>query len=207
MDDRVYTPNSHKYKEKQKTEQAREKRVEKVVHGAVKTKKKSGVSKFADTFIAEDVGNVKSYVLTDILIPAIKNTILDIITDSANMIFGGSARRKSNMPASRVSYGSFFNDPRSTSRRLEERTVKPRYSYDQFTFDYRDDAMEVLSTLREALDMYGQVTVADFYDAIGVTGEFTDNNYGWIDLSTAEVLRARGGGYLIKLPRALPIEK
>ena len=206
MEDRVYTPNSHKYKERQKQESTREKRVEKVVHGSVKAKKRNSVSKFADAFISDDVGNVKSYVVTDILIPAIKNTILDIITDSANMIFGGSARRKSNTPASRVSYGSFFNDSRSSSRRFEERSAKPRYSYDQFTFDHRNDAMDVLSTLREALDLYGQVTVADFYDAIGVTGEFTDNEYGWINLSTAEVIRTREG-YVIKLPRALPIEK
>ncbi len=206
MENRVYTPNSHKYKESQKNKQEHEKRVEKVVQGPVKTKKKSGVSKFAEVFISEDVTNVKSYVVTDILIPAIKNTILDIITDSANMIFGGSTRRKSNMPASRVSYGSFFNDARNATRRIDDRISKPRYTYDQYSFDHRNDAMEVLSTLREALDMYGQVTVADFYDAIGVTGEFTDNNYGWIDLSSADILRTREG-YIIKFPRALPIEK
>lgn len=206
MENREYTPNSHKYKEKIKKEPIHEKRVEKVVKGGVKTKKKSSVTKFAETFISEDVGNVKQYVIADIIIPAIKNAILDTITDSANMIFGG-ARRRSNTPASRVSYGSFYNDPRQSQRRLEERTIKPRYTYDQYTFDYRNDAMDVLSTLREALDMYGQVTVADFYDAIGVTGEFTDNDYGWINLSTAEVVRAMGGGYIIKFPRALPIEK
>lgn len=207
MDDRVYTPNSHKYKEKMKNEAAsREKRTEKVVHGSVTQKKKSGVAKFAETFISEDISNVKSYVITDIIIPAIKNAILDTITDSANMIFGGSTRRKSNTPGSRVSYGSFFSDPRQSSRRIEDRTIKPRYSYDQFTFDHRNDAMEVLSTLEEMIDRYGYARVADFYDAIGVTGEFTDNDYGWMNLSTTEISRTRDG-YVIRFPRAVPIEK
>jgi len=205
MENRVYTPNSHKYKERQQKEQKEEKKISKVVHGTVKTKKKSGMSKFADVFISEDADSVKQYVLVDILIPAIKNTILDIITDSANMIFGGSARRKGNTPASRVSYGGFYNNPRPASRR-DERTIKPRYSYDELYFETRNDAMDVLGCLEEALDRYGQVTVADLYDAAGLTGEFTDNDYGWISLSTADIVRTRQG-YIIKLPRPLPIEK
>lgn len=205
MENRVYTPNSNKYKEQQREAAKNEKKINKVVKGAVKVKKKSGVSKLTDVFISEDVSNVKSYVLSDVVIPAIKNLILDVITDSANMIFGGSARRKSNLPASKVSYGSFFNSSRN-DRRAAEHSIKPRYSYDTITFDTRNDAMEVLSVLEDALDRYGQVTVADFYDAVGITGEYTDHDYGWINLSTADVERTREG-YVIRLPRALPIDK
>ena len=49
-------PNSHKYKEEQKKKAAEgEKRVEKVVKGQVKTKKKGELSKFAEIFISEDI--------------------------------------------------------------------------------------------------------------------------------------------------------
>ena len=60
--DMDYKPNSHKYKEEQKNLPAERKKVEKVVTGKVKTKKKSEASKLKDVFISEDVSNVKSYI-------------------------------------------------------------------------------------------------------------------------------------------------
>ena len=70
-----YKPNSHKSKEEQKN-LVPEKRVEKVISGTVKSKKKSEMQKFADVFISEDVNNVKSYIVMDVLVPAIKKAIL-----------------------------------------------------------------------------------------------------------------------------------
>ena len=51
-----YKPNSHKSKETQ--EAIAEKKVEKVVTGAVKVKKKNGFEKLAGTFVPDDVDNV-----------------------------------------------------------------------------------------------------------------------------------------------------
>ena len=58
----------------------------------------------------------------------------------------------------------------------------------------------------ELIDQYGMVSVGDLYDLVGVTGQYTDNNYGWTDLRTASVVRTRDG-YMIKLPRALALPK
>ena len=58
----------------------------------------------------------------------------------------------------------------------------------------------------ELIDAYGFVTVADLYDLVGVTGNYTDNKYGWTSIRNAEPVRARGGGYILKLPRAIPID-
>ena len=52
-----YRANSHKAKAEAK--EAAEKKVDKVVTGNVKRKKKSEVSKFKDVFISEDVSNVR----------------------------------------------------------------------------------------------------------------------------------------------------
>ena len=57
----LYTPNSHKYKAEQK-QTAEEKKIEKVVSGTVKTKKKSEIKKLTDVFVSEDASNVKSYI-------------------------------------------------------------------------------------------------------------------------------------------------
>jgi hypothetical protein len=48
------------------------------------------------------------------------------------------------------------------------------------------------------------VSVADLYDLVGVTGNYTDNKYGWTDIRSASVIRVRDG-YMLKLPKALPL--
>ena len=59
-----YKPNSHKSKEEQRESDALpEKKVGKVITGSAKSKKKGEMQKFADVFISEDVGNVKSYII------------------------------------------------------------------------------------------------------------------------------------------------
>lgn len=63
--------NSHRSKELA-AKNAQHKKVEKIVKGKVKTKKKSEISKFKDVFISEDAKDVKSYIIMDVLIPAAK---------------------------------------------------------------------------------------------------------------------------------------
>jgi hypothetical protein len=54
------------------------------------------------------------------------------------------------------------------------------------------------------IDTYGIVSVADFYDLVGITGNYTDNKYGWNNIHSASIVRVREG-YMIKLPRALAL--
>ena len=55
------------------------------------------------------------------------------------------------------------------------------------------------------MDEYNIVRVADLYDLVGVTGNFTDNNYGWTNIRNAKIVRVHDG-YKIDMPRALPIK-
>jgi hypothetical protein len=50
--------------------------------------------------------------------------------------------------------------------------------------------------------MYDRVSIADYYDLIGVDAQHTDHNYGWtIDsITRAMIVPVRGGGYIIKFP-------
>ena len=50
-----YKPNSHKSREEQQTAKASEKKVEKVVSGSVKARKKSELQKIADVFIIDRI--------------------------------------------------------------------------------------------------------------------------------------------------------
>jgi len=198
-----YKPNSHKSKEER--DLLSEKKVEKIVSGFVKSKKKNDIQKFADVFISEDVGNVKSYILLDVLVPAIKKAISDIVTNGIDMIlYGETGKTKKNSTASKVSYRSFYEKENEPKRSYGSSTLKSGYSYDDIILDNRGEAEEVLSRMEELVSMYGIVSVADLYDLVGITGNYTDNKYGWTDVNSASVVRVRDG-YFIKLPKALPL--
>ena len=203
-DELKYQPNSHKFKEEKKSVDKADKKVEKVIKGTAKVKKKSELGKFKDIFISDDAKNVKQYVFLDVLVPAIKKAVSDIVTDGISMIlYGETGHGKKSSTASRVSYRSYYDDRRDDRRYSENRT-RTGYSYDDIILDSRGEAEEVLSRMDELIDTYSMVSVADLYDLIGVTGNYTDNKYGWTNIRNAEVVRVREG-YLLKLPKALPI--
>ena len=201
-----FKPNSHRYKEEQKEAAAeRKKKVEKVVTGTVKVKKKNELRKLSDIFISEDAANVKSYVFMDVLVPAIKKAISDIVTDGIDMIlYGGSGRskkRSSGSGASYVSYNRYADRDRRDERYRDTNLgVTSRYSFNDITLDNKGEAEDVLDRMFELIDAYGMVTVADLYDLLGITGNYTDNKYGWTNLRSAEVIRVRDG-YMLKLPK------
>ena len=193
-----YKSNSHKSKEVDER-----KKVGKVVKGKVKTKKKSGITKFTDVFISEDVSSVKSYIIGEVLIPAMKKALSDIVTNGIDMIlYGESGVSKRKTPGSRISYTNCYD--RRDRDRYDDRRVRTGYDFDDIILDSRGEAEDVLSRMDELIDNYGIVSVADFYDLCGITGSYTDNKYGWTDIRSAQVVRVRDG-YKIKLPRALPL--
>lgn len=200
-----YKPNSHKSREVQKDKPVEErKKVDKVVTGIVKTKKKSEIRKFTDVFISEDISNVKSYLLTDVLVPAIKKLVIDTVTDGINMILnGGTGRGHRGTNASYVSYRQ-YSDQRDSNRHGNESRGRSGYNYDDIILESRGEAEDVLSRMDELIDMYGTVSVADMYDLVGKTCNYTDNKYGWTNIRNAEPVRVRDG-YMLKLPKALPI--
>lgn len=209
MDEHDYKPNSHKYKEARANEEVKEEgrqKVEKIVNGRVKTKKKNEITKFKDIFIAEDVSNVKSYILMDVLVPAVKKAVSDIVTNGIDMIlYGGNGRRGSDrFGASKVSYQRYY-DRGDDRRAVSDQRTRTGYSYDDIILDTRGEAEEVLARMDELIETYGIVSVADLYDLVGVTGNYTDNKYGWTNIRNAEPVRMRDGGYMLKLPKALPI--
>lgn len=189
-------PNSHKFKEEQAAAATEKKKVEKVVTGAVRTKKKSGFSKFFGGFISEDAPNAKTYIFEDVIIPMIKKGIVDFV----DIIVNGRKTRNGKSGGVKVSYRSFYDDPRDST------PVRTTYNYDEVILDSRGEAEEVLCQMNDLIDTYGVVSVADLYDLVGITGDYTANKYGWTNIRNAEAVPVRGGGWLLKMPKALPLK-
>lgn len=180
------------------------KKVEKVIKGVVVQKKRSLGKRFMETFIGDDINNVGSYILHDVLIPAAKSTISDMVQGGIEiLLFGerkGSRTRRDN-GRSYVSYNNYS----SRDRREVSPQNRARHSFDELVFGTRGEAEEVLSHLVDLVDEYGQANVSDLYDLAGVTANFTDNKYGWTNLASASVSRVREG-YVINLPKAILLD-
>lgn len=167
-----YKPNSHRFKEEQQKQKnvpaIPEKKVEKVVKGKVKTKKKSEISKLSDVFISDDASNVKSYILMDVLVPTIKKAIVDIGTDALNMIFLGGTGRGKDSRRGNVNYVSYsrFSEPRDRFSDSESRRPSTRFDYDNLIFETRADAEAVIEQMIDIIERYGVATVADLYDSL-----------------------------------------
>lgn len=197
-----YKGNSKIYKEPQPEEK---KKIEKVIQGEANIKKKSIGRKVSDTFIKEDFGNVKNYIVTEVIIPNIIDLISETLHNTVDMMFHGEAsynrRRSSNYNNSRVNYNTIFkNDPRNNTQQQSYRSVVGRNSLDDIILDSRADAEDILNAMMDALEDYKMVSVADLYDMLGKSTIFTQNNIGWFDLTGARIERVREG-YLLKLPR------
>lgn len=206
MSDPVYTPNSHKYKEQQNASPTEEKKVTKVVNGPVKTKR-NDVRKLADIFISEDISNVKSYIFMDVLVPAIKKAIYDIVTNGIDMfLYGGSGKGRNNQPGAKVSYRNYYEQKNNGGYRASDNVRQSTaFDYDDIVFNNRGEAEAALQQMKDIIARYGIVTVNDLYEMTPLSAPYTSQKYGWMDVSNVDIVRVRDG-YILKLPRAVPID-
>ena len=71
-----------------------------------------------------------------------------------------------------------------------------------------DDAVKVLNSLLEHVDLYKFVSVADYYEMVSVSPTYKDTLYGWTgsDLTDARIITL-DGEYSISLPVAKKLNK
>ena len=193
--------NSFKAKEsKQKP------KVEGVVKGDVKAREAK--RSFLKEFFAKDIGEIKEYMIFDVLMPKTKDVLFDIIDNAASMlIFGDGRKSKAKASNTYVSYNNYSSDKKPASSAIMSRRSDMLM---EIIFADRADAEDVLNTLTDILDSYPDVSVADYYQAasskdnpIEVTER--DFHWGWKNLGGLEVKRVREG-YILTLPRPISID-
>lgn len=201
MDIDAYESNSLKSREEKKT--APPKNLERVVTSEVKHKKKSI---FEQIFVPDDIDAVKTYIVMDVIVPKIKSTILGIIQDGAEaMMYGESGAPSSSKRgyASKVSYGKYYEQKNSGKPAPRQTSM---YDFEDVVIDNKGELLQVIDRLTELIDQFGAASVADLNELIGITGQYTDNDYGWTDVSNARVVHTRDG-YTIKMPTVMPLPK
>lgn len=193
----TYKPNSNKFKEEQSAA-VEEKKVEKIISGEVKVRKKSGFRKMMDNFISDDVPNIRTYICKDVVVPTIKK----IISETVDIALFGRSRGSGRSLADKVSYNKYYKSDYTPVNTVNTRTG---YGYNEIVLESRGEAERVLSQMNDLIETYDMVSVADLYDLVGITGEYTDNRYGWTNIRNANIRRV-SDGFLLEMPKALPIK-
>lgn len=182
------------------------KKVEKIVSGRVIQRKKPLGRRFLETFFGKE-NSVWSYVLHDILIPAAKDTFTDLITQGAERAIYGEPRSASRRTGTRpggangyVSYNRFSSGPRRDEPRIMSQRARATHDFNEIILATRPEAFAVIDQMAELASKYGQVTVSDLYDLVGLSSTFADEKWGWRDIRGIGPTRVTGG-YLLDLPQ------
>ena len=174
--------------------------VQKVVKGTAKRKKKTFGRKVLDFITGEDIDKVNEYVKNDVIRPGLLNLIFDVATSTLSMAMFGevrtSSRRSDSSRSSRRSYDRMYDDRREMSR---GRSRRPSYDIDDIIFETQQDARDARSELYDLIDNYGRARVSDLNRAAGLSGTWTDENYGWTRLDRVDIIPVPEG-YILDLP-------
>ena len=184
------------------------KEIKAVVNGKV-TKKKKGIGSKIGAVLFDDnnVGDVKEYVIFDVIVPAVKNAISNAITGGIDMLLFGERRSESSRSSDSHGYTSYSS--RSTSRRDSSRQSYRRpslFELDDILLPTKLDATSVIDNMFNILDEYGVVSVADYYALVGEPSNYQMNAWGWENLGNVYTQRTRSGEYKIILPKPVNIK-
>ena len=205
--DMDFPGNSNTKKEKAADDSGKPKNISPVITGKVIRQQKSFGQKLSETFFGDDTRSVGDYILHDVLIPAMKSTLSDMVGGGIEMLLfgerkssGGSRifrdRDRSYVPYNRMGR----RDDSIYERRSMSRTARTRFDFDDITLETRGEAEDVLSHLADLIQDYDVASVGDYYDLLGIESNFTDNKYGWTNIADGYIERVRNG-YSIRLPR------
>lgn len=195
--------NSTQVKDKQTQDEEPEVRKVRPISGKVTIKKPNAFNRLMRNIFSDDGESVKTYIIQEVLIPSVKKAISDIMANGTDIIlYGESKRNKSSGNGSnpRISYSSYSNYYSSNQTNQNRTTPSYKEENREIIFESRGEAEDVLIQLNEIIERYHMVSMSDLNDILNVTGPYTDQKYGWTDLSTATTSKVREG-YALRLPR------
>ena len=179
-----------------------DKHVEAVAQGKKVSKSKSKARRIAEIFVGGDLKETAEHVRDDVAIPALKNFLYDSLNEGLQRILWGETkndRRRNSTHRDYVGYSRRARESRPTQQ-TTSRYSRVAQGIDDVVLATRTEAESVLSRMYDLVENYNMVTVAEFYSLVGISAEFTDENWGWKDLRSANIQHIRDG-FRINLPK------
>lgn len=181
------------------------KKVEQVVSGAVQVKRPAG-RRILDYVFAESPKEIGAKIGRDIVVPRIKAGVEEALGSFLHgMLWGGGAAGK--MPTGVISGqimrpggATQYHNITTLGAQAPNPSLKPVGTYQDLRLPSQQFAEILLANLYDLLNQYRLVSVADLYEAAGITPGTSDGNYGWTSLDGARISKERDG-YRLELPR------
>jgi hypothetical protein len=166
-------------------------------------------------------------------VPAAKDTVTDIVQGVMDALRNGldialfgevrNSRSRRDSGRTYVSYDRYSSrdrddrrdrdrrdrdrrDDKKDDRRDDSSRNRRSHRFEDIVFETKGDAVDVRDTLINTIEQYGQATVANFYDLVGITEEYTDHDYGWTNLASSSISMVRGGGWVVNLPKPILLD-
>jgi hypothetical protein len=181
--------------------------VQQVTTGSAIRRRKPLSKQFKETFFGGNARSAGHYMISNVMIPAVQDTIIEMVqTGIERIVRGDRSRRTSPGQLGRVNYRSYAQrrpttpDDRPPMPTSLSKAARARHGFDEIIIPTRQEAEEVIDRLFDIISKYDVVTVAELYELTGLGSSHTDHTWGWQDLRGASVGRVRGGGYLLDLP-------
>lgn len=144
-----------------------------------------------------------NYAVYDVVIPYGKKMIMDVLGKFLNTTASPSAADRTSY--STVSTLSSKNASTAVSTSISTRNV---FDYEKLSFKTNDDAERALKYLQETVAIYRLARVSALYEFCNMQPSPIDFKYGWTNLDGASVTLSPGSdGYILRLPKAEPIDK
>lgn len=178
-------------------------------------------SRFGEVFSHQDRNDIFEFLLSDVVVPALKHMAEDTITKGVHMMLFGDANAPSPSHRGGGRQNTRYNDipPRTSARWVDldfgpgsfERTRRQELNSIDLT---KEEAQDALQEMEEVSRAEGMLSILDYLDILGY-GQFTepsDESYGWTRLmvqqATIERSRRTRNAYHIMMPtpKLLPSE-
>ena len=189
-----------------------------VRNSSLAKRQKSLIDEFKDSFVSKDKIDMGTYLVRDVLVPTVQNTILDYLS---MRFFGagqmGQNNRRYGYGRSIFDYGrDVFNNyagsygnqnyGRNTGQPNNPMPPRGRIDFKEVVLLDIEDAKRIVMELRNRINMYNEATVSDLYSAIGVTSNYKDEEWGWINAGDIGIKRVPEG-WLIDVADPIHLER
>ena len=199
-------------------------KLDSVVKKLPKKHKKGVIERLVIGLIGPDgIKSVGTRIQEEVVVPAIKNLVFDSLSgvqDAISASIQSALFGRDNVDhqprdyRSTRNYGGssnkYWSGPSSYQSRKPSRTgfghpvdkdeVPESRALSDYVIETRVEAIEVLNGLREQIMEYNSARLADYYSLMDIKStNYTDNDFGWTDLSKARIQSVRGGD-VIKFP-------
>jgi hypothetical protein len=213
--------NSHTKKEGPAAPKPGEKKITPVVQGQVTQRKKPLGRRFSEFFFQGNPRKAAGEVFVDSLLPAGKDMVIDGAMGLLEGILYGEARGnrrprggiiQPGIMGAFTSYRGIQNQQvppwqqQAPGPQKAPASMRSRHDFQQMVFASRVEADEVLDQMYSVLAQYEVVTVSDLYEMCNISPHYTDEKWGWMDLSGSNVQRVSNGQYVLNLPKTVALK-